>query len=175
MCIPALEDVNDEFYEITHPRLSVAISGTPNQVLGLIPSAEDGLFSRFIFYVFNVTASWKKQSVRRHRKNLNIHFSELSKDVLAMIEWLEEHPTEIDMSDIQWQFFDEVFEDILLKACSLDGEEVLSTVKRLGVIMFRLVMVLSVIRKYESRNKDKEWICHDDDFYRNYLCDIFLS
>ncbi|MDG1433473.1 MAG: DUF3987 domain-containing protein, partial [Saprospiraceae bacterium] len=156
---------NDEFHEIAEPRLSVAISGTPNQVLGLIPSAEDGLFSRFIFYVFNVTARWKKQSVRRHKKNLGDHFSELSKEVLAMLEWLEEHPTEVDMRDAQWQFFDEIFEAILLKASSLDGEEILSTVKRLGIIMFRLVMVLSVIRKYESRNKDKKWICHDDDFH----------
>jgi len=45
---------NEEFFEIDEPRLSVAISGTPKQVLRLIPSTEDGLFSRFLFYVFSV-------------------------------------------------------------------------------------------------------------------------
>jgi len=40
---------NNQFDEVEQPRLSIALSGTPNQILGLIPSAEDGLFSRFLF------------------------------------------------------------------------------------------------------------------------------
>ena len=155
---------NDEYHEISNPRLSVAISGTPNQVLGLIPSAEDGLFSRFIFYVFNVEPTWKKQSLRKGRKNLTAFFTDLSNEVLELLEWLEEHPTKIDLSEAQWIFFDEVLEKMLMETSSLDGEEVLSTVKRLGVILFRIVMVISAIRKYESKEDIEDWICHDDDF-----------
>ena len=40
----------DRYFKIEHPRLSVILSGTPNQIQGIIPDAENGLFSRFIFY-----------------------------------------------------------------------------------------------------------------------------
>lgn len=43
-----------EFVELTKPRLSALLSGTPKQILALIPDAENGLFSRFIFYNMNL-------------------------------------------------------------------------------------------------------------------------
>ena len=43
---------NKEYKSISEPKLSVIISGTPNQLTKLIPSAENGLFSRFIIYLF---------------------------------------------------------------------------------------------------------------------------
>jgi hypothetical protein len=155
----------NEFFEIESPRLSVAISGTPNQVMGLIPSIEDGLFSRFIFYLFNVKPHWKKHSQLQNRKVLTHHFLELSEKVNQMLEWLDQYPTEVELNFEQWVFFDEVFGRIFLETHALDGEELLSTIKRLGVIMFRIIMVLSVIRKYESKQTVSKMICHDDDFH----------
>jgi hypothetical protein len=38
-----------EYVELETPRLSALLSGTPKQVSTLIPNAENGLFSRFIF------------------------------------------------------------------------------------------------------------------------------
>jgi len=48
-----------EFVEIDKPRLSALLSGTPRQVSALIPNAENGLFSRFIFYFMNIRYEWK--------------------------------------------------------------------------------------------------------------------
>jgi hypothetical protein len=39
-----------EYVELVTPKLSALLSGTPKQVSALVPSAENGLFSRFIFY-----------------------------------------------------------------------------------------------------------------------------
>lgn len=39
-----------EYLEIECPRISVVLAGTPEQVRHLIPDAENGLLSRFIFY-----------------------------------------------------------------------------------------------------------------------------
>ena len=39
-----------EYLEIDNPRVSVVLAGTPEQVRHLIPDAENGLLSRFIFY-----------------------------------------------------------------------------------------------------------------------------
>ena len=41
---------NREYCEVDSPKLSVVLSGTPNQVRRLIPDAENGLESRFFFY-----------------------------------------------------------------------------------------------------------------------------
>ena len=43
-----------EYVELETPRLSALLSGTPKQVSALIPNAENGLFSRFIFYYMNI-------------------------------------------------------------------------------------------------------------------------
>ena len=48
-----------EFVDIESPCLSAVLSGTPKQVSALIPNAENGLFSRFIFYFMNVKTNWK--------------------------------------------------------------------------------------------------------------------
>ena len=40
-----------EYCEVANPRVSVALAGTPEQVRRLIPDAENGLMSRFCFYI----------------------------------------------------------------------------------------------------------------------------
>lgn len=47
-----------EYVEITMPRLSVLLSGTPRQVGALIPDPENGLFSRFLFYNLPLRPVW---------------------------------------------------------------------------------------------------------------------
>ena len=48
-----------EYVDIENPCISAVLSGTPRQVSSLIPSAENGLFSRFIFYFMNIRPVWK--------------------------------------------------------------------------------------------------------------------
>jgi len=48
-----------EYVELDSPRLSALLSGTPKQVASLIPGAENGLFSRFIFYYMDIIPVWK--------------------------------------------------------------------------------------------------------------------
>ncbi|NCP53420.1 MAG: DUF3987 domain-containing protein, partial [Flavobacteriales bacterium] len=45
--------------EVECPQLAITLSGTPAQVPKLIASAEDGLFSRFIFYAFKADIVWR--------------------------------------------------------------------------------------------------------------------
>jgi hypothetical protein len=69
--------INEEYIEVEKPRVSIALSGTPSQVKGLISSAEDGLFSRFIFYTFKVNPEWRDVSPK-NANNLTIFFNVLS-------------------------------------------------------------------------------------------------
>jgi hypothetical protein len=45
-----------------------------------------------------------------------------------------------------------------------NGDEASSIVKRLGLIMFRITMILTAIRKFEGGNKSTKVFCTDQDF-----------
>ena len=165
---------NNEYFEIKKPRLSVALSGTPSQVQSLIGSAEDGLFSRFIFYTFKVKSEWRDVSPKIGRINLTKHFENLSDQVLLMIEFLEQFPSEFQLTEKQWQIIDDHFKIWLQEVSVFVSQEAGSTVKRLGLILFRLAMVLTALRKFENGDTSREIICEDTDFDTAFqLAEVF--
>ncbi|MEM9824388.1 MAG: DUF3987 domain-containing protein, partial [Bacteroidota bacterium] len=153
-----------EFVEIDQPKLSVALSGTPSQVGKLIPSVEDGLFSRFLFYVFEVEVKWRDVSPGVGDENLTSLFDDLSKEVQQMVIFLKKHPTTVQLSREQWQKLNATFSMRLEETNTLVGSEALSIVKRMGLILFRMAMIFTAIRKYEKQGKAKQCICNDVDF-----------
>ncbi|MBG0782052.1 MAG: DUF3987 domain-containing protein [Bacteroidales bacterium] len=154
---------NDEFIEVQNPCVSVALSGTPSQVQGLIASAEDGLFSRFIFYAFKVKSQWRDVSPQ-NKINLTDYFANLSSEVENMADFLQLYPSEILLSDKQWQFLNINFELWLKEVSAFISEEVGSTVKRLGLIVFRIAMVLTALRKFDNCDISSHIVCDDVDF-----------
>jgi hypothetical protein len=154
---------NAEFIEVEKPRISVALSGTPSQVQGLIKSAEDGLFSRFMFYTFKVKPQWRDVSPQ-NGINLNDLFIEISLLVEQMSDFLQKFPTEVFLNEEQWSILNTYFELWLNEVSSFVSEEVGSTVKRLGLIVFRIAMVLTAMRKFENGVCDSEINCDDTDF-----------
>jgi hypothetical protein len=155
---------NNEYFEIKKPRLSVALSGTPSQVQSLISSAEDGLFSRFIFYTYKVKPEWRDVSPNTGKPNLTKLFEQLSKQVLEMIEFLEQYPSEFNLTQSQWDTLNNQYRLWLQEVSVLVSEEASSTVKRLGLIVYRIAMVLTALRKYENGDCSKDIICEDRDF-----------
>src|SRR5690606_37890820 len=71
-----------EFAEILSPQLSVVLSGTPSQVPNLIKSAEDGLFSRFLYYTFVSNQGWRDVSPQNGKRNLTEYFGSLRAEAL---------------------------------------------------------------------------------------------
>lgn len=98
---------NNEFTEVNAPSLSIALSGTPNQVTGLIASSEDGLFSRFLFYAFKVEQRWKDVSPNANNINLTEHFKVLSGRVFNMVQFLQREETIIELTTEQWQLLNQ--------------------------------------------------------------------
>ena len=74
-----------EFVELPKPRLSALLSGTPRQILALVPDTENGLFSRFIFYYMNIRLEWKnvfaesQETLDESFKTIGYEFYELAK------------------------------------------------------------------------------------------------
>ncbi len=168
--------VNNDFLEIENPRLSVALSGTPNQVIKLIPSVEDGLFSRFLFYVFEVDATWRDVSPQNKNSNIGAFYKTLAQEVVQLVSFLEKYPTNFTLKKEQWQKMNDHFSDCLNKTKTLVGSEALSIVKRLGLILFRIAMILSTCRKYEEQNTAKEISCSDQDFQiAVWMVEVYLE
>ena len=162
--ISSSKKTNNEYIEVDMPRLSVVLSGTPSQVTGLISSAEDGLFSRFLFYAYKVNQEWKDVSPFANETNLTDHFSGLSVQVNDIIEFLEKWPTEVTLSPDQWQILNNTFTMWLNETTSFDSEESGGIVKRLGLILYRITMIFTAIRKYESNDTAERLQCQDSDF-----------
>jgi hypothetical protein len=155
---------DNEFIEVNNPRLSISLSGTPSQVAGLISSPEDGLFSRFIYYVFKVEQIWRDVSPKSNPVNLTEHFRILSLRVYDMIQFLMQGETIIALTDQQWEILNQTCDKWLNETVTFISEDASSVVKRLGLILFRICMIFTAMRKYENGEFTKELTCTNDDF-----------
>lgn len=153
-----------EYIEVNNPQLSVALSGTPKQVFNIIASAEDGLFSRFIFYVFKTEAVWLDPSPKGNPVNLTDYFTTQSKTVLKLVEFYERDEMILHLTDEQWARFNPIFSSFLEQINTFVSEDALSIVKRLGLILYRFCMIFTAIRKFVTNDYHKEVNCLDIDF-----------
>ncbi|WP_082391421.1 DUF3987 domain-containing protein [Jiulongibacter sediminis] len=167
---------NNEYIEIKEPRLAICLSGTPAQVPRLISSAEDGLFSRFLFYAFKNDLHWLDPSPFSRKFILTDHFEGLSEKVLQMVDFLSVQDTEIEMSQDQWQALNSSFAKHLYQVGLYTGEEAASIVFRLGLIAFRIVMIFTALRKFENGEFSKNLVCTDEDVQIALdICQVYLQ
>ncbi|WP_366182994.1 DUF3987 domain-containing protein [Flavobacterium ovatum] len=153
-----------EFVEVNEPQLSVALSGTPKQIFNIISSAEDGLFSRFIFYVFKTDAVWLDPSPKGNPINLTDFFKTQSREVLKMVEFFEKDNMILHLTEEQWDRFNPLFSSFLHQVNTFVSDDALSVVKRLGIILYRLCMIFTAIRKFKNNQYEVEIFCSDVDF-----------
>jgi hypothetical protein len=174
--ISSSKKTNNEYIEVNEPRLSVAISGTPNQVTGLIASAEDGLFSRFIFYAFKVEQQWLDVSPYANSINLTDHFTQLSQETFDMINLLEQYPTIVELSRCQWDRLNATCSHWLYEVVTFTSDDAGSIVKRLGLILYRIAMIFTALRKVENGDTSQCVECTDADFDSAlFLADLYLQ
>lgn len=174
--ISSSRKADNEFIEVNDPRLSVTLTGTPGQVTGLITSSEDGLFSRFLFYAFKVEPQWKDVSPKANRVNLTEHFKKLAERLFEMVQFLQSEETVIELSETQWNLLNQNCSCWLQDVTMFTAEEAASIVKRMGLVIYRLSMVFTAMRKFENGESTSSLICSDEDFSTALkLAEIFLQ
>ena len=162
--------------EIPTPCIAVALSGTPNQVSRLISSAEDGLFSRFIFYAFKSDIVWRNPAPDPNKKSLNQLFEEASNYILETHDFLKKHRVQITLSKSQWDKLNNSFEGKLNDVALFTGEDAVSIVFRLGLIVFRFCMIFTALRKFEDGDLSEAIQCCEEDFNNALiLSDVYLQ
>ena len=154
-----------EYVDIEKPCLSTVLSGTPKQIQALVPSAENGLFSRFMFYYMNIKPTWKNVFQTDTTNGLDEYYDQLGKDFFGLYKTLKNNPDiEVRLTTEQQQKFNVFFEKLQTKYLNLQPDDYIATVRRLGLIAFRIIMLFSVFRIMEDGDVNQVRYCEDIDF-----------
>lgn len=130
------------------PRLAVMLTCTPGQIPSLLPSCENGLGSRFIFYNLRRKLYWRNV-FEKHDKTLDEQMMELGERYLKIYNNLcqyQDHPLEFLLSQEQQVDFNRFFEGLQLEQVGFHGDDLIAFVRRLGLVCFRLAMMLTLLR-----------------------------
>lgn len=161
---------DNEFITVNEPRWSVMLTCTPGQIAGLLPSTENGLGSRFVFYNMTRKVVWLDM-FKRSDKTLDEQFLELGERYKTIYDELmarSESPIEFLFSEPQQQKFNDFFKGLQLEQVGLYGDDLIAFVRRLGLVTFRLAMVLTVLRREGCHPiiepQSHSIVCSDTDF-----------
>lgn len=157
---------NNQFNEIDEPFLSVILSGTPKQVIKLIPNIENGLFSRFCFFSFDYDLGWKDVFKENPYGSFNNAFRFFGEGLTDLYLKLSQRQNQIlfDFSAEQKKIFNQTFAIWQQELFDRNGDDVVATARRLGLIDFRIAMILSMLRTIGDDSISGEIICSDIDF-----------
>ncbi|WP_428231108.1 DUF3987 domain-containing protein [Flavobacterium sp.] len=153
------------FEEINQPKLSMVISGTPNQLQPLMKSKDNGLFSRFLIYSFDEIAEFKDVFAIKSKDNRKA-FEKLSKVIFDLYRQLTEleNPIEFQFTDNQIKRFTRRFKFIREDVIVNHTASFLSNLNRHGLIMFRICMILTALRNKDRITLKEVLVCNNRDF-----------
>ncbi|HEV7330923.1 MAG TPA: DUF3987 domain-containing protein [Flavisolibacter sp.] len=153
-------------FEMDSPRLAIVISGTPSQLPVLVKSIEDGLFSRFMYYIFEEAINWRDVSPSKQVGNRDEYFANLGRKALEIIKFHDENKTDFHFTQNQWQQHNDYFSMVTEFYGHIYGNDAYSQsiINRMGLIRYRIAMILSALRQFDSESHEANYICTDLDF-----------
>lgn len=155
---------------VERPQLSLCLTGTPNQLVALVKSQEDGLFSRLSILTAETRWKWRSAAPRPGGVEYYAFFEKLGEEVLQAHLMMKGRRTDVHFTDEQWaehtRFFSAHLQDVAVEGEDSPGAVVI----RHGLIAMRLAAVLTALRKCE----DELWaagyrMCTDEDFHTAML------
>lgn len=154
-----------EYVDMERPCLSAVLSGTPGQVSLLIPSAENGLFSRFMFYYMNISPDFKNVFEVRTDHGLKDYFDTLGNQVFQLYQSVAaSRGIRFSLGPAQEEDFLSYFRHTQAAYFTLYGVDYMATVRRLGLITFRIAMLLSTLRILDTGELPEMIVCKDADY-----------
>ncbi|MBR9860727.1 DUF3987 domain-containing protein [bacterium] len=158
--VKRLRSTDNEYFEVQEPKLSILTSGTPGQVKRLTKSIEDGLFSRFMYYMIQNEPSWRDpyNKTSHSMKELLQDKAEVVFDYYKHVNQAKytfrlesNHKSIINNTGKDW------FED-----AKQYGPHAIAIATRMGLNLHRITMLLSLLYHLEDGLADKEVVCYDD-------------
>ena len=142
--ISYLRRKENERIDINEPHLSIVLSGTPKQCQKLIPSAENGLFSRFAILHLESNNSWNDVFFKNNESNA-LAYSLLANRIYELYKRLRcaEKPIEFKFTDKQKTLFNQHFNGI--QQSLINDDNFTASIRRMGLITYRIAMILSAL------------------------------
>jgi len=140
---------NNEDVDVPRPALSVILSGTYDQLLKLIPSIDNGLYSRFCFYILEGNDTFRNPFDKddfNHGHYLAQSAEEFKQLYLALS--YREDDMKFFLNERQQQRFVSHFAHLKEWTQSTISEEMDGSVNRMAVMCYRIAMILSILRYY---------------------------
>lgn len=154
---------DNEHIEVEDPHLAIALSGTPKQVHNIMSGVGNGLFSRFLYYAFEDYSDFKNPFVSHQKVNYTDFFETKGKQMYELYQILDSQPTPIQFSFTaeQGEVFTEQFNTLYKRNRMLLGNDFNANSRRLGLVTFRIAMVLRIL---EDGDYSNPLICTETDF-----------
>lgn len=161
---------------MSDPHLALCASGTPAQLHKFISSLENGMYSRVAFYVGQAPWEYKSANPGKARLDMRAYFKGMGEELLRMFIFLSGSPTEVVFTEEQWKEHTERFRTYLREVVAEDDDSPGAIVLRHGLMMSRIAMVLTALRKCEPQWNTSEWECSDEDFHTAMqIVDVLLE
>lgn len=154
-----------EYVEITNPRLSVVLAGTPRQIRNLIPDAENGLFSRFIMYRAELQMEWE-DVFAEYSMSDDDYYNALGAEFYELYNRLKglDYKMNFKLTTEQCSKFNSLFENWQVEVTDTHGLGITPSVRRMGLIAYRMAMIMSVLRLDPRGTMPSTLMCNDMDF-----------
>lgn len=176
----------NEHVEIRNPKWTVYLTGTPGQVSNLIPSPENGLFSRFLFMKVDIPAKWHNV-FSKAKRTIDEEMEAIGKRVFGIHHRLatcnnvkqkigtsSQKGVLFELTEAQGDRFNEYFANLVEEYKNMLGRDFVASIYRLGLSTFRIAMVLSIARLEVTDQDDAPFtgstpsipstiICQDED------------
>ena len=140
---------DQEYREVKKSYLSVLLSGTPAQVKPLIPSTENGLFSRQLYYYMHGIWAWINQ-FESGEADLEAIFTDIGLEWKKQLDLMKTHGVHtLRLTDEQKQEFNTLFSDLFFRSGLANDNEMSSSIARLAVNTCRIMAEVAMIRALE--------------------------
>lgn len=142
---------NHEYRECKESYLSVLISGTPGQVKPLIPSAENGLFSRQVFYYMPPINEWVDQ-FDRSGHDYDSMFTTWGERWKRLLDALTGAVSSINLrlTQAQKDEFNVHLSRVFSRAGVVHGDHMKSAVARIAINICRITSVVALMRSLDA-------------------------
>ena len=140
-----------EYVKVDMPRWAILLTCTPGQIPKLFPSFENGLGSRFVYYGKRRRDFWRNVFAQSD-KTIDEQFLEFGQRFKGIYDELakrNDQPIQVIFSPSQQVEFNQFFAELQTEQLGLYGDDLIASVRRLGLVCFRIAMVLTILR-YEG-------------------------
>lgn len=160
---------------VNEPKLAACLTATPQDLTSLLGDPENGSVSRFLHYHFDSNLKWREIKMIGVEALL-LEQQKYSSQIMALYNYLQEHPFEFRWTEEQLLALNETFASKLASVTGSGSSAVAAIIKRLGEACCRLTMVLTAVKTWEQQRTETQVYCSDEDFdIAMQLTDVFLQ